>query len=766
MTTKNLRLSARIAIILILLGSVFFGFQASNLGFSYDFENFFPDGDPDTKFYKEHRERFGSDNDIVLVGIEKEGSIFQEKFLKKVDSLADTLRQLNHVEHLRAPTDLNFFVQDPVMGGTFERSYLRVDKPSHYKKDSTRIYQSEELIGTFFSKDARSLCMVLHNEDQLAKRPSDSLARQIHSTISAFDFKESHVAGRIIGQQRYIELMKWEFAFFLSLAFVLVLLFLTFIFRSWWGVVIPLVVVLLSILWILGIMGNLREPINLLLTILPTILFVVGISDVVHLLSKYQEELQWGYEKHKALWRAFREIGIATFLTSLTTAAGFLTLLTARIAPIRDFGAYTALGVFIAFMMAFVLLPATLILIKEPKVQRTTLAHPIWNRTLRAAFSKVMFNPRWVLALSGIVIGFSLMGIERMELDKKILEDLEKDDPVQQDFHFFDEKFGGIRPFEMAIEVKGEDRTALDYAVIQDLDTIHDHLREHYQVGSIISPITLFSNANMAIKGGDPEANHIPEKASQHRDIRKKLESFQNDERMRSLITEDLKQTRITGRMPDLGSKRVRELSDTLHQFIAHNTDTSLFDYKLTGAANLIDKNNSLLSGNMMEGLMIAFVVITLIVVILFRSMKMIVAILIPNMLPLLMIGGIMGWAGIPLKVATSVIFTIAFGIAVDDTIHFTNRLKMELDKGKNLLYAIKRTYISTGRAILLTTLILCCGFISLIGSSFIGAYNIGLLITFTLFFAVLADLTLLPVLLILLFKRNELNPKRAAKKK
>ncbi len=761
MNPIKLRRSARLAITLLLLASVFFGYQASKLNFSYDFENFFPNGDPDTEFYKEHRQRFGSDNDIVLIGLRNKEGIFHPQFLQRVDSLADTLRRIDHVEELRSPTDLSFFVRDPVMGGTFERKYLRVEHPEHYEKDSARIYRTEELVGSFFSKDARSVCLVLHNEDQLPKRPSDTLADRIRSTVTDFGFEESHIAGRIIGQQRYIELMRGEFVLFLSLAFVLVLLFLTFIFRSWWGVVIPLAVVLLSILWILGIMGNLNEPINLLLTILPTILFVVGTSDVVHLLSKYQEELQWGYEKHQALWRAFREIGTATFLTSVTTAAGFLTLLTARIGPIRDFGAYTALGVFLAFLMAFTLLPATLILIKRPKVNRTALAHPIWARSLRACFRFIMFRPRWVLAISGIVIALSLLGIERIEVDKKLLEDLEKDDRVQRDFRFFDEEFSGVRPFEMAIKVKGEGRTVLDRPVIQALDTIQDHLRKHYHVGSIVSPTTLFANANMAMKGGDAEAHRIPEKAAQHQKIREELESYRKDERMRKLITEDLKQARVTGRMPDLGSKRVRELTDTLHRFIATNTDTSLFDYRLTGAARLIDKNNSMLSGSMMEGLMIAFIVITLIVVILFRSVKMIGAILIPNILPLLMIGGFMGWAGISLKVATSVIFTIAFGIAVDDTIHFTNRLKMELNKGKDLLYAIKRTYISTGRAIVLTTLILCCGFASMIGSSFIGAYNIGLLITLTLFFAVLADLALLPILLILLFKRYELTKKR-----
>ncbi len=759
MTLSRARRNAWIGISLILLFSVLFGYQATDIRFDYDFENFFPEGDAETEFYQKHRERFGSDNDLVLIGIQRPNGIFHKAFLQRVDALADSLRELPHVEQVRSPTDLSFRVRDPVMGGSFERPYLRIDEPQHYAKDSSRIYRIQELVGTFFAEDARSLCLTLHNEDQLAKGPSDTLASRIRKAVHEANFQDerTHLAGRVIGQKHYVKVMKREFFFFLSLSFILVLLFLIFIFRSWWGVLIPLAVVLLSIGWIIGIMSWLNEPINLLLTILPTILFVVGTSDVVHLLSKYEEDLKRGWSKFQALEQAFREIGMATFLTSVTTAAGFLTLLTASIAPIRDFGIYTAIGVFIAFFMAFTLLPALLLLVQRPRIHSTVLAHPVWHRALHRSLMGILRHRKSVMGIGLLVILGSLWGIQRIDLDKKMLEDLDQDDPLQQDFRFFEREFAGVRPFEMAIRAKGE-RSVFDPALIKTLDTIQDYLRAHYKVGSILSPATLFEQANMAYEGGDPEAHRLPTDPERFRRIQKQLKGFRKDERMRRLVTEDLQRTHITGRMPDLGSQRVRALNDSLHRFISKNTDTSLYDYKLTGAARLIDRNNALLSANMLEGLLIAFLVITLIVVALFRSFKMIGAVLIPNILPLLMIGGIMGWVGIPLKVSTSVIFTIAFGIAVDDTIHFTNRLKLELDKGKDLLYAIKRTYISTGRAILMTTLILCCGFITLIGSDFIGAYNIGLLITMTLFFALLADLTILPVLLMLLFKRRELS--------
>lgn len=761
MNAKTARRSSRSGILLILLLSAFMGVYSSGSHFDYDLENFFPTGDAETAFYEEHRARFGSGNEVILIGIRNEEGVFEQSFLKKVDSLSEELKGLDHVEELYSPTSLTFMVRDPLMGSSFEHPYIRIEQPELYSKDSARIYRTPPLVGSFFSEDARSLCIQLHNSEQLAKAPSDSLADTVRSKVEGSGFDEAHLAGRVIGQQHYVEIMKREFFLFLAIALFMVLVFLSFTFRSWWGVSIPLVVVLLSILWTLGIMGMMEEPINLLLIILPTILFVVGSSDVVHLLSKFQEELKKGLPKLEALTRAFREIGTATFLTSVTTAAGFLTLLSSRIPPIRDFGVYTAAGVFIAFFLAFTLLPASLLLIKRPRVHRTLMGDPRWERGLRWALLSALRNPRRILLGSLLIIAASLWGISQVELDKKILEDLKEDDPVQQDFRFFEREFAGVRPFEMAIRPSDSSKGLLAPELTRSIDTIQDYLRKQYGVGSQVSPASVFAQINMARNGGSPEAYRVPEDSSTYKSIRNEVEELGKAEKLEQIITRDREWGRISGKMADIGSKRVREKNDSLHRFIATHTDSSLFEYRLTGSAHLIDRNNELLSGSMMTGLLIAFLVITLIVAFLFRSFKMILATLIPNMLPLVMVGGVMGWAGIPLKVSTSIIFTIAFGIAVDDTIHFTNRLKMELKKGKTLLYAIKRTFISTGKAILLTTFILCSGFITLIGSDFIAAYNIGVLIPLALFFAVLADLTLLPVLLIRLFGKRELSSEK-----
>lgn len=234
------------------------------------------------------------------------------------------------------------------------------------------------------------------------------------------------------------------------------------------------------------------------------------------------------------------------------------------------------------------------------------------------------------------------------------------------------------------------------------------------------------------------------------------VKKFLKKGKFKNIITSDGLRARITGRMKDVGSLK----TEILNQKFNATIQSDLIDYRLTGSPGLIDKNNSLLSVNMLEGLLIAFVAIALLMGLLYKSFRMVLVAIIPNILPLLIIGACIGFSGIGLKISTSIVFTIAFGIAVDDTIHFMSKLKIELGKGKSLLYAMKRTFISTGKAIIITSFILVAGFGVLMISMFNGTFYIGILISITLFIAVLSDLLLIPVLLIYLSSKKKYKKK------
>lgn len=742
-----------VAVLVLLAGlSAWFIVGLFDVRFDYDFEKFFPQDDPETQFFNEYRALFDSDNDFILIGIEKEDGIFHAPFLSEVARLTDSLKAMRYVQMVNSPTNAQQLIFDPLLGTPIQKPWLRYDQPEHYSRDSARVYQQPELYGTLFSPSRNAVCIFVKTDNYISKETADTLSVDLNRVMSQFDFEEVHITGRAPGQAYYVELLQHEFVLFISISLILITLFLIVAFRSFWGVWVPLLVVLLAVIWTVGLLARLDHPLGIMLNVLPVIVFVVGVSDVVHLVTRYFEELRKEQPKMKALITAFKEVGLATFLTSVTTGIGFLTLMTSNIEPIREFGMYTAIGIFLAFILAYTLLPAVLVLSSRPKAVDHPTNKLFWEKRLRNLFRWVLRRRIAVLVGSSMVFLLSLLGAMQIESNNYLLEDLRDSDPLKQQFFFMEEHFGGVRPFELYVEVTDPHKTVYDMEVLREIEKLNHYLDTGYLVGAQISVAHVVKSLNQAANSGRRAQYELPETERQLQSLLRKLKAAEKMGTLSAIVDESGKKTRIAGRIADEGNIAVTAKNEKLMAFIDESIDPELLRFRLTGTSMLIDLNNEALSTNMIYGLLIAFGVIALIMGLLYRSLKMVILTLIPNMLPVLMIAGIMGWTGIPLKVSTSIIFTIAFGIAVDDTIHFMSKLKLELLKGRSMIYAIKRTFLSTGKAIVVTSIILCGGFITLIGSGFLGTYYIGLLISMMLLFAVLADLLLLPALLVFFY--------------
>ena len=336
-----------------------------------------------------------------------------------------------------------------------------------------------------------------------------------------------------------------------------------------------------------------------------------------------------------------------------------------------------------------------------------------------------------------------------IEVNNYLLEDLKDDDPLNKSFIFFDENFSGARPME--ISVSCANGSILTPENLRALDSLDQLIVSIYPSELLISPLTIVKSINRVHKGGANSHYKLPESDKELTKIIKRLKKQVPKELLKQYLTEDERTARFSSTVPDLGGNKYRSLNK---EFSAKKGGRfPQFKISHTGTAYLIDKNNQYLSTSMIWSLLIAFSVIALIVGLLYRSVKMVLISLLPNVFPLIMIAGIMGLLGIDIKVSTSILFTIAFGIAVDDTIHFISKLKLELNKGRSLVFALRRTYMSTGRAIVLTTGVLCAGFLTLIFSNFLGTFYMGSLISLTLIFALLSDLFLLPILILRFYK-------------
>lgn len=750
---KNLskRLSRLIIISLIIFTGVsaFFG---SKLEFDYDFENFFPQNDADLDYFLEYRETFENDNDYMLISVGNQTGIFNTQFLQKANQFALDLAMLSHVEEVISPTNL----KQPILSilGYIEIPLLHIDDASKFKNDSIRIEKSEEYTKTLFSSDFKSICIVMHNSQIITKKASDELLVDIENLIAKYNFKEIHYAGKIRGQKTYLTKMKFELMLFLSISILLIVIFLFICFRSAYGILIPLITVMTAILGVLGIMQLTGKSLDVMSTLLPTILFVVGMSDAIHILNRYIEELRSGKPKMDAIKITFKEVGMATFFTSITTAVGFITLMMVPIRPMQDFGMYAAIGVILAFIIAITFLPATLSLLKKPKISNTNPKELFWNRKLSKSFLFVINNQGEIIISYLFILVLSVIGIFQLQVDYKLLEDLSEDNPLQQDFRFFENNYSGIRPFEMAIYTK-DSSSIFNYEVMLQMEKVENYLYKNYEAGFILSPVSIIKSVNKAIHGGSSKYYKMPSSVSKHNSLIKKLQRKNFKRQLSKFVNKNNSVCRFTGKMDDIGSKKVKEKNENFKQFFESEINTNLIGYKMTGTALLVDKNNEFLATNMILGLSIAFLLIALLIGVIFRSIKMAFLSIIPNVIPLAFIGGLMGYLGTNINMSTSIIFTIAFGIAVDDTIHFLSKFKIEQRKGKSLIYSLKRTYMSTGKAIILTTLILCGGFVSLIFSDFKSTFLIGIYVGLILFVAVITDLLLLPVLLLNMKKKK-----------
>ena len=752
---EGIKKFSKISLVIALLLSVFFGYLIKDLRFDYDFEAFFPANDPETVFFEEHRKRFESDNDFIFVAVQHQPSVFDISFLQRVDRLADSLAKDTLVREVQCLTNMVEYIKTPASPIVSKRAYLTFDQPKDFTKDSTRIFRKKELAGFFINQKADALMLVVKHQQFMSKAKCDLLKANIEKLLKQNNLTNYKLAGRAIGMAYYIDKMQYETLLFIGLSFILVIGFLAVTFKSVWGVWVPLTIVALSMIWVIGFMVLVGQPINLILTVLPSIIFVVAMSDVIHLVSKYLDEIRSGKEKMNAIKTAYKEVGLATLMTSVTTAIGFITLLTVNMEPVKDFGTYTAIGVMLAFTLAYTVLPALLIFTKPPKIADTSLTDTMWYRILHKLFRALIRKRKLVFALFGITAVISCIGLSMIKADYFLLEDISKRSQVRQDYDYFDQEFMGLRPFELAVTVKDPSKNLYDYDVLREMDKVETYLTSTYGLRRTFSLVNVLKMANRAEHGGQDDYFTLPDSADTKKFIRQ-IQTFGQKELLPNLVDSTGQYGRIFSTIGDIGLYAIRTKNEGLEKFIATNANSKLVEFKLTGTGHLLDLNMTYLSKNLIWGLLISVGLIGLIMGLLYRSVKMVLIALVVNILPLIMIAALLGFAGIDLKVSTAIIFTISFGIAVDDTLHFMSRFRLELKRGRSYLYAIKRTFLSTGKAIVLTSVILCAGFLLLLFSDFLGTFYVGLLISLTLLFALLADLFLLPVLLMIFYKKNK----------
>lgn len=726
-----------------------------NLKFTFDFSQFFPRGDDDLAFFLEFIEEFEGDDNFMLVALERDPTVFDSSFLADAHDFALEARNVPHVEAVQSLTTFGYPLKTPFAVTTIPA--IHRDEPARYAADSLRIMQDERFVGNLINKDGTALVVFLKTESFVSLDgeveglkngldKSKELMAGLEELIAKYDFQNHHYLGAANFQKVMVETQIREVIVSAVISGILVTIIMFLLFRRPLGILVSLVSIALGLLLFLGLLGLMGRELNAISALYPVLMIIVGTSDVIHIMSKYIDELRAGKDKETAIRITIKEIGLATLLTSLTTAIGFATLLTSRIDPIRNFGINAALGVMVAYVTVIFFTTALLSYLSVDQIVKIGRQQAFWDRLLERAYQFTKMRPGWIKIGSVVAVAFCALGISMITTNNRIESALPRGKKITEDFLFFEQELSGFRPLEMAVTAK-DSLKITDFAVMKEIAKIEDFVKAQEPVESTASITAVYRSINQMYNNNRPNAYELPATEEKYREYRR-LAGQIPALNLNILMSKDRKKARITSRLDDLGADSTKAFTARIDNWIVANVDTSLVEVRATGTGVIIDKNSEYIRRNLLQGLGSAILIVCILMALLFKSWKMLIVSLVPNILPLLVAGALLGFVGIELEAGVSIVFAIIFGIAVDDTIHFLAKYRLARGKGLSVDDAIHLTFREAGKAIVLTSVVLFFGFLVMLFSVNPPSVTIGLLISLTLASAVMSDLLLIPLLL------------------
>ncbi len=710
--------------------------------FSFKFEQFFPKGDPDLEYFQEFSKDFETDDNFLLIAVESgRQSVFHPDNIHAVKEIAEQCQELPYVTTVQSLPTLKTPRFTPF--GPSLISALSPEPDNRRTQDSIRIMQDDQFLKNFVSEDQSAMLIMIKHKDNLSMAESDSIMTA-YRQIEAKNASEMHLLGRAYFQDELASMQEREIIVSTLVSIILVSIIFFLLYRQKWLILISLTTIALGMLLFVGGLSLFGREFNGISALYPVLMLIVGTSDVVHIVSKYIDEILLGKTKSDALSITVKEIGLATFLTSLTTAAGFVSLSTSRIAPIQEFGLNSAIGVILAYVVVITFTLAAVSMIPRESITQTKF-HRFWSNLMDKFYNFTLNREKGILFGSLILGGLFVLGISKITTNYNIESNLPRGAKITEDFMYFENQFSGFRPFEFAIEI-AEPYNAYSPEVIRQVKQISDKLKSYEEIGAVYSVADII--------GSIPLMDLDAEGALQDSTIvaMQPFLSKMNTIGGAVLVSKNEQKTRITSKINDKGADVVNELGEEIDLWIQQNTDQSLLQVKRTGTGVILDKNAEYVRVSLLQGMALALLIVVIIMALLYRDWKMLFVALLPNVIPLLFAAALLGFAGIALEATISIIFTIVFGIAVDDTIHFLSKYKIAKNKGLSKEDAILSTFRDTGKAITFTTIILFFGFLVLLFSIHPPSNIIGILISITLLTALLSDFLIIPILLRKLF--------------
>lgn len=747
--------------VLIAIGllTALFAFYAFRVQLTYDFAKIVPANDSDYVEYIKFKQTFGEDGNIMVIGV-KSPYIFKKYFFNAWFDLCNNIEAINGVEKVISVTKLyNLYKNDSINKLELKPILTKKLKTQHeidsFKSEILKLKFYNGLI--YNQEEQVTLVAVTLKKDKLDSKERISLVKEIENKVNAFGNEfgcNTHISGLPYVRTIFSSRVADEIKIFTYISIAVTALFILLFFKFFSAVFFSLIVVIIGVILTLGTIAMLGYKITLLTGILPPLMVIIGVQNCIYLLNVYHQEFTQHGNKMLSLIRLISKNGLPLLLTNITTAIGFLVFSFSGSALLDQFAVVAGIIIVLIYLISLLFIPVVYSYLPPPKSKHIKHLEGVRLNKILDYCNYLVYNKRnYIYGITVLLVLISAYGATRVKNLGYVIDDIPHDDKVYTDLKFFEKTLKGILPFEIKIDTR-EDDGVKDYMVLQKINKLTKELGRFNELGKVVSVADFLKFANQAKNYGDERYYFIPNVLDITEIIVMLPKNNHSSGLLNSMVDKSFRTARVSVQMADVGSEKMKILTADVKHLVDSIFPTNRFSTKITGTSAIFLKGNDYLITNLMQSMLSALIIISVMMAFLFFSWRMVLIALIPNIIPLMITFAVMGFFGIRLKPSTIIIFSIAYGIVVDFTIHYLAKYRHSLQRNNwNMAIAIPKSLAEAGPSIIYTAVALLAGFVIFAFSNFGGTVALGILTSLALFFGMLMNLLLLPAMLLSLNK-------------
>jgi predicted RND superfamily exporter protein len=765
-------------LLLILIASTaLMAYHAAGVQMSYEFTRAIPEDNPKYQAYQSFRKQFGEDGNMLVVGIQTD-KLFTEKMFNDYAALIKKVKAVSGVEDILSIPEATNLVRSPVEEKLLAVPVFPEGPLSQSMLDSNAkvFFNLPFYRGLLYNAETSTwLAAIRINKEVMNSKVRNRVVQDILKVCDEFGKNNSldmHYSGLPLIRTNMATKIAAEMQWFLLGSFILSAIILLLFFRSFSATALSLIVVLIGVVWSLGTIEWFGYRITILNGLIPPLIVVIGIPNCIYFLNKYHTAYNFvtaqpgfdGNKKLAALTEMISRMGVVTLFCNITAAIGFAVFGLTKSAVLKEFGVVAGISIIALFFISIIFIPAMLSLLPAPKPRHTRYLDNKWMLAVLDRLERWSLHHRKLIyALTTVIVIGAIAGMFRLRSEGRIVDDLPKTDRIYTDLKFFEQNFTGVMPLEIVVDTKKKYGLRINpLQTFAKIDSLSQYIAERPEMARPLSIVEGLKFARQAYYNGDSATYALPNAfdisfLQQYLNMRGDGQSGKENNFtriVRSFMDSNSQKTRISVNMADVGSKRLPEIINDISKKSDQLFDTARYHVEFTGTSITFLEGSAFIINGLKESLIWAFLLIALCMLYLFRSLKILICSLVPNIIPLIITAGVMGWTGVAIKPSTVLIFSVALGIAIDVTIRFLVNYKQELTIGKkSAAETVIDTIHKTGISIIYTSMVLTAGFVIFCFSGFGGTQALGWLTSLTLILATLTNLVLLPVMLLSLKK-------------